>query len=50
MVESAGETAEDILDKGKDLADEAKKDILRAFEKGQEKLEKQRARLARLIG
>ncbi len=49
MVESAGETAEDILEKGKDLAIDAKKDLLRAFEKGQEKFEKQRARLARLI-
>jgi gas vesicle protein len=49
MVESAGETAEDILDKGKDMAEEAKKDILRAFDKGQEKFEKQRAKIARLI-
>jgi gas vesicle protein len=49
MVEAAGETAEDILEKGKDMALDAKKDLLRAFEKGQVKLEKQRARLARLI-
>ena len=50
MVEAAGETAEDILDRGKDLAYETKKDLLKAFEKGQEKLEKQRSRLAKLIG
>ncbi len=50
MMDAAGETAEDILDKGKDLAYEAKKDILRAFEKGQEKLERQRSKLAKMIG
>ncbi len=50
MVDAAGETAEDILERGKDLAYEAKKDVLRAFEKGQEKFEKQRAKLAKLIG
>lgn len=50
MVDAAGETAEDILDRGKDLAYEAKKDILRAFEKGQEKFDKQRSKLAKLIG
>ncbi len=50
MVEVAGETAEDILEKGKDLAVDVKKDLLRAFEKGQEKFEKQRVRLSKLIG
>jgi gas vesicle protein len=50
MVESVGEKAEDILDKGKDLAYEAKKDLLRAIEEGQAKLEKQRSRLSKLIG
>jgi gas vesicle protein len=50
MVEAVGEKAEDILDKGKDLAYEAKKDLLRAIEEGQTKLEKQRSRLSKLIG
>ncbi len=50
IVDVVSDTAEDILDKGKDLAYDAKKDLLRAFEKGQEKLEKQRSKLARLIG
>jgi gas vesicle protein len=50
MVEAVGEKAEDILDKGKDLAYEAKKDLLRAIEEGQAKLEKQRSRLSKLIG
>jgi gas vesicle protein len=50
MVDVAGERAEDILETGKDLAYEAKRDLLRAFEKGQEKLEKQRAKLSKMIG
>lgn len=50
MVESIGERAEDILDKGKDLAHEAKLDLLKAIEEGQSKLEKQKSRLAKLIG
>lgn len=50
MVETVTEKAEDILDKGKDMAYEAKKDLLKAIEQGQEKLEKQRMRLVRLVG
>lgn len=50
MVESIGERAEDILDKGKDLAHDAKADLLRVFDEGQAKLEKQKQRLAKLIG
>ncbi len=50
MVDMVGERAEDILETGKDLAYEAKKDLLRAMEKGQEKLEKQKSKLAKLIG
>lgn len=50
MVETVGDKAEEILDKGSDMAYEAKKDLLKAIEKGQERLEKQRGRLAKLIG
>jgi gas vesicle protein len=50
MVETVGENAAVLLDKGADLAYETKKDILKAIEDGQEKLEKQRSRLARLLG
>lgn len=50
MVESIGERAEDILDRGKDMAQEAKLDLLKVLDEGQAKLEKQKARLARLIG
>ena len=49
MVETVGEKAEEILDRGKDLAHDAKKDLLRAIEEGQHRLEKQRARLTKLI-
>lgn len=50
MVETVGDRAEEILDKGADMAYEAKKDLLKAIEKGQDRLEKQRGRLAKLIG
>ena len=50
MVEAVGEKAEEILEKGKDMAYDAKKDLLVAIEEGQAKLEKQRARLSKLIG
>jgi gas vesicle protein len=50
MVETVGDRAEEILEKGTDLAYDAKKDLLKAMEKGQEKLEKQRNRLAKMIG
>lgn len=50
MVESIGERAEDILDRGKDMAHDAKLDLLKVIDEGQAKLEKQKSRLAKLIG
>lgn len=50
MVENIGERAEDILDKGKDLAHEAKVELIKIIDEGQAKLEKQKARLAKIIG
>ena len=50
MAEMVGDKAADIMDHGKDLAYDAKKELMRALEDGQEKLEKQRAKLAKLIG
>jgi gas vesicle protein len=50
MVENLGDRAEDILDKGKDMAYEAKKDLLKTIDDAQAGLEKQKARLAKLIG
>ena len=50
MVDAVGEKASDILDKGKDLAYDAKKDLLKAIEEGQARLEKQKTRLSKIIG
>jgi gas vesicle protein len=50
MADAVGDKAADILDQGKDMAHDAKKELLRALEDGQAKLEKQRAKLAKLIG
>jgi len=50
MVETIGERAEDILAKGKDLAQEAKIELIKIIDEGQVKLEKQKARLAKIIG
>jgi gas vesicle protein len=49
LVDAVGEKAGEILDQGKDLAYDAKKEVLRAIEDGQAKLEKQRTKLAKLI-
>jgi len=49
MTEVVGDKAAEILDQGKDIAHEAKNELLRAIEDGQAKLEKQRARLAKLV-
>ena len=50
MVDTVSDKAEDILDKGKDMAYEAKKELVKVLEDGQQKLEKQRARLVKLVG
>ena len=50
FTDTVGEKAADILQAGQDMTPEAKKQLLAAIEKGQEKLEKQKSRLARLIG
>ena len=50
MVDVVGEKAADILDQGKDLAQDAKKEMLKAIEEGQARLEKQKTRLAKLVG
>lgn len=50
MVETIGERAEDILDRGKDLAHEAKVELIKIIDEGQARLEKQKARLAKIIG
>jgi len=49
LVDAVGEKASGILDQGKDMAHDAKKEVLRAIEDGQARLEKQRSKLAKLI-
>ena len=49
MVEKVGEKASEIIDRGKDVADEATDNLIKAIDEGQEKLEKQRSRLAKLF-
>jgi len=44
------EKAEELLDKGKDLAKESKQAVLDALEEGQERIGRQRDRLAKLLG
>ncbi|HBG04547.1 MAG: hypothetical protein A2075_10340 [Geobacteraceae bacterium GWC2_58_44] len=50
FVETAGNRASEILEEGADLTQESKKALLAALEKGQEKLEAQRKKLADMIG
>ena len=50
MVDSVSDRAADLLDKGRDLAQSAKKDVLKAIEEGQAKLEKEKTRLAKMLG
>jgi gas vesicle protein len=50
MMDSIGEKAEDILDKGKDLAHEAKVELVKVLDEGQARLQKQKERLTKIIG
>jgi len=50
MAESVGERATEILERGKDMAYGAKKGLLRAIQEGEARLEKERARLSKMIG
>jgi gas vesicle protein len=50
MVDTVSEKAEDLLEKGKDMAYETKKELVKVIEEGQLQLEKQRAKLVKLVG
>ena len=50
LTEAVSEKASEILDKGKDMAQDAKRDLLKAIEEGQHRLEKQKSRLSKIIG
>jgi gas vesicle protein len=50
MVDTVSDKAEDLLDKGRDMSYEAKKELVKVIEEGQQRLEKQRAKLMKLVG
>lgn len=50
LADTIGDKASTILSSAVDMAPESKKELLSAIERGQVKLEKQRQRLARMIG
>ena len=48
LVESLGEKTDDLLDKGKDVAGSARKEVIRLIEEGAASLEKFRTKLSRM--
>jgi gas vesicle protein len=48
LVESIGVKTEDLVEKGKDVAGSARKDLMRLIEEGASKLERFRTRLSRM--
>lgn len=50
VVDSLSERTHEILDKGKEISQDVKKDLLKTFEEGKARLEKERERLARMLG
>lgn len=50
MAEAVEQKAEELLGMGKDLTKESKEAVLSVFEEGQERLSRQRDRLAKLLG
>ncbi len=50
MVDAVGKKAGGILERGRDVTHEAKKELLKTIDEAQGTLEKQRTRLAKLVG
>jgi len=50
MADAVEEKAEELLEKGKDLSNESREAVLNAFNEGQQRLERQRDRLAKMFG
>ena len=50
MADAVEEKAEELLEKGKDLSRESREAVLTALTEGQERLGRQRDRLAKLLG
>lgn len=48
LVETIGDKTDDLLEKGKDIAGGARKDLIRLIEEGASKLEKFRTKLSRM--
>jgi hypothetical protein len=44
------ERVSDIIDRGKDLSDSAKKDVIKNLENGQKAIEKQKKRIVAALG
>jgi hypothetical protein len=49
MADAVEEKAEELLDKGKDLSKESREAVITALNEGQERLGRQRDRLAKLL-
>ncbi|UFS71229.1 YtxH domain-containing protein [Geomonas sp. RF6] len=49
VVEMVGERASEILEKGRDMGYKAKKELLKAMEEGEARLQKERARLSKML-
>ncbi|RNC70993.1 MAG: YtxH domain-containing protein [Desulfuromonadales bacterium] len=49
VVENLNDRTQEILGKGKEISLDVKKDLLKAFEEGKERLEKEKARLAKML-
>ena len=50
MANAVEEKAEELLEKGKDLSNESREAVLNAFNEGQQRLGRQRDRLAKMFG
>lgn len=50
MVDAVSERAADLVEQGKDVAHDVGKDLLKALDEGQSALQRQRAKLSRIIG
>lgn len=50
VVEDLGDKTQDILERGKEISADVKKDLFKAFEDGKARLEKEKSRLAKMLG
>ncbi len=50
VVDNLNDKTQDILARGKEISQDVKKDLLKAFEEGKGRLEKEKSRLAKMLG